>query len=334
MFDLFPTEISVYIARLAANENIELDRTTVYNLARASRTLFSIVSPILYHTFVAHWRNEHAIEELLKTVDNGAVVGERVFKLVRCLVIVHYTCRSHRYQCGTCLYIHMGHIEVFLGQPYNLRGFLCHNLKPPRLSKAILGNDGLPGVTIPASSTHVSLLVSRHNAVERILGWLGKGTNVQHLAIDVRDVVTANWLYIIVDAILFAHPGIYFSVRLAGEAVFVTETEQDEIVSTLQAIASARNGSKIFLWWDTRRWQLLKSDSQFMTCDAHAGRDVWSEARPIQSFARVKSKQASTSPSDSDSPYGIRALQPPANIWRIGSRLTCSEVAPEHHKRG
>lgn len=283
MFDRLSTEISLQIVDLAANENIESDRTTVYNLARASRTLFSIVSPILYRTFVANWQNEHAIAKLLTTSDNGAVVGERVFKLVRCLVIDGYDCGSQSCSSGTCLYVHMGNIEVFMGSSNNLRMFLGHNPEPPRLSKAIMGNDDLPGVVIPASLTHASLEVRRRYDPEQMLGWVQQGANVQHLAIEVWLDVTTNWLYKVVDVVLSTHPEINFSVRLAGAAVCVTEKEQDEIVSTLQAIASARQGSKISLWWDTGSIQTPKS--KLTTRDAHLGRDVWSEGRPIQTFA-------------------------------------------------
>jgi len=296
MADKLPAELVINIIQLAAESWRFTDRQSVVNLAITSAASYKLVSPILYHTIILTVINARYFTEFVMDEGNE-VLARRVCGHVRALhdFSSELTTKFPAQFFTSLARIHsMGNVIQFIAEensPCPLRyvsvssenfGLISSEWLPSHAREVVTHLTGY--LPIFFSESHWD------NFTTNPKGWIGSIVHplpaLTHLALilvgvpgtnDARGGVHAFRLTALDQALR----ELLASSRLKGVALHVCGLHVEQRWDEIEALLRSIDDKRLKVWRDDRQLPSWREHRTWAIEDIMNGKDVWSEARPI-----------------------------------------------------
>jgi len=288
---MLPTELVVYIIKIAAHEYRFSNRQSVVNLAMCNHTIYDIVAPILYHTLLVGQNNVDLLSAFASSAETRAL-AQRMLSHVRSI----HNRSPKQDPFNPRLLVNVEHVTASSSS-------LLSSWTPPKLRSVHLLNANFsstlsrlrPDVlrTITHVCGHLPVVAHSINWIEFFAdpaGWarslLERLPAVTHLGLahdlpskdyyknsvalfDCTAVGTA------VRAALQAYPRLQcIAIRTCG---IFSATRRMDLEMVLRDVHDAR----FKVWFDMRPVEDWNDHNALSFLDVKEGRNIWTEARPL-----------------------------------------------------
>jgi len=288
-FERLPIELILTIWEVAAEHLVISNRTTACSLAQCSKSTHHLVRPILFRTVVLFDQNLDSFTQALLVGNAGTLVRDLTILtsiwFPKPEVIPTFT--QLKYLSGYTVVI-----EKFLG-------CLPHSHKVTLRKIHARGANVITNLQL--SVTHVCItttdLVSGSSPVACFANWVSAQPSIRWFGYEViagipevwsrreRRLEPAELASGFINVLTQGSPSLQLNLRMAGP--MSSDVLWDQFITTLQS--QSRNGKdspnlekQIHIWRDQPSVGSTMREFGLVKIDAYEGRDVWSEAIPLE----------------------------------------------------
>ncbi|EJD51357.1 hypothetical protein AURDEDRAFT_159761 [Auricularia subglabra TFB-10046 SS5] len=276
-----PMELVLHILDKAARDSIQTNRIWVVNIALVSSFAYALVHPVLYHTMVIDERNRPLIEDLIEDE-----MHHHIFRSVRRVLV------TRQLPWNTLDYVPLLSSVQQIDAPMSFVARLAESpaFRPRKLAvryrRLVDVINYLPAATL-LSVTHLFGYFPDGDyqiTSETLAPVLAAMPALSHIAYDnvnmdddepgVLPLTNLAELEDAIGAALQCRRIQCVAVRVAGRCM----DEWDDIFELLCTIKDPR----VCAWPDRRHITTWSREEFYAAADTWAGRDVWTESKPIR----------------------------------------------------